>query len=190
MELSAGENPFRVERLHGIRYWEPGLGPEVLVDRAEAMGWRGALVGKHGTGKTTLLLEIGAELARRGLPSQYVCVGDEAHAERSLAPVPGTIYLVDGVERLSPTGWFVFRWRMRSARGLIITAHHPGRLPILHLCRPTTETVAHLLRALDPPGLDALLVRAPRLLADYKGDCRAILLALYDEFAGRSTRGV
>ena len=189
MGVSARENPFRVERLHGVRYWEPGLTLDALADRAETQQWRCALVGGHGQGKTTLMLELGEHLAARGLPVQSAQVGDESHWENNVSPDPATIYLLDGAERLSPTAWLAFRWRMRAAKGMIITAHAPGRLPTLHTCRSTPETVSHLLRALEPPDLDALLARSSMLHLQHAGDCRVILFALYDEFAGRGVKG-
>ena len=186
MGLTAAENPFRVERLHGVRYWEPGFSVEALAERAAGMDWRGAIVGPHGNGKTTLLLELGKALAARGLAVQHASIGDDQHWESQVAPDPGTVYLLDGAERLSPAAWLAFRWRMRPAKGMIITAHSPGRMPTLHTCRTTPETLAHLLRALDPPGLEALLPRAAVLHLQHKGDCRAVLFHLYDDFAGRN----
>lgn len=189
MGVPAGENPFRVERLHGVPYWEPGCDLDALAARAESLDWRCAIVGKHGNGKTTLLLELGERLAGRGIAVEQACVGDEARWESSVVPQSDTVYLLDGVERLSATAWMAFRWHMRSAKGMIITAHSPGRLPTLHTCRTTPETVVHLLTALNPPGLEALVQRATVLHLDHAGDCRAILFALYDEFAGRTGNG-
>jgi hypothetical protein len=182
---SAGENPFRVERLHALPYWEASFDWEALLLRCDALGLRGALVGKHGHGKTTLLLELGERLASRGEKAEYLCIGDDARIESIIAPQPDTIYLCDGAERLSPAAWLAFRWRMRPAHGLLITAHAPGRLPTLHTCRTTPETVIRLLEALDPPALETLLPRAHVLFEQYRGDCRKILFALYDEYAGR-----
>lgn len=178
--LAAGENPFRVERMHALPYWEPGLDRDALLARAEALRWRCALVGPHGHGKTTLLLELATELQARGIKTAYHCAGGEA-----IAPCADTLLLIDGAERLSWAAWSLFRWRMRGARGLLITAHAEGRLPTLHRCRCTPETVAHVLAALDPPQADTLRARAPGLFERYGGDCRRIVQALYDEYSGR-----
>jgi molybdopterin-guanine dinucleotide biosynthesis protein len=179
-QLPAAENPFRVERMHALPYWEPGLDHAALLARAERMGWRGALVGPHGNGKTTLLLELATALRDRGMSTAYHCIG-----EGPIQPRADTILLVDGAERLAEPAWLLFRWRMRGARGLLITAHAEGRLPTLRRCQCTPATVAHVLAALDPPEADTLRARAPELFERYRGDCRRIVQALYDECAGR-----
>jgi len=180
----AGENPFRVERLHSVPYWDPGLDWEALVGRVAQPGLRGALVGPHGHGKTTLLLELGERLAAQGVASRYVRVGDEDHAERGLRPDPGVVYLIDGTDIIGRGAWWRLRWQLRRARGLIITVHRPGRLPTLHESRATPETLEHLLHALVPEDLAALRARIPGIFAAHGGDCRAMLFALYDEYAG------
>lgn len=179
-QLPAAENPFRVERMHALPYWEPGLDHAVLLAHAEGMGWRCALVGPHGNGKTTLLLELAAAMRVRGMSTAYHCIG-----EGPIQPRADTILLVDGAERLAEPAWLLFRWRMRGARGLLITSHAEGRLPTLHRCQCTPETVAQVLAALDPPQADTLRARAPGLFSRYGGDCRRIVQALYDEYAGR-----
>lgn len=187
MGVHAGENPFRVERMHSIRYWDPTLDWEKLIARLEEMQWRAALVGKHGQGKTTLLLELGERLSAGGHTVQHLVVGDEHRVQSTLEPRGDVIYLIDGVERLDPMGWLAFRWRLREAKGAVITAHHPGRMPTLHLCRSTPETIAYLLGELVPEEAEILRERIPRFFDEYRGDCRQVLFALYDEFAGRST---
>lgn len=186
MTLPAAENPFRVERIHALPYWDPQLDRNALAARVATPGFRGALVGPHGHGKTTLLHELGAQLRAAGHETHFACVGDAAREENALSVRPEAIFLLDGTERLSGLAWQRLRWRLRAARGVLITAHAPGRLPTLHTCNTSVATVEYLLRALAPPNLDNLLSRAPSLYATHGGDCRAILFALYDEYAGRS----
>ena len=189
MGVHAGDNPFRVERMHGIPYWDPALDWEQLLTRLEALGWRASLVGKHGQGKTTLLLELGERLKAQGHATEHIVVGDENRVQSTLEPRGDTIYLIDGVERLEPMAWLAFRWRLREAKGAVITAHHPGRMPTLHLCRSTPATIAYLLRELVPEEAETLSERIPRFFDEYRGDCRKVLFALYDEYAGRGPEG-
>lgn len=180
----AAENPFRVEQIHAVPYWDPTLDWDALVMRAATPGVRGALVGPHGHGKTTLLLELGERLNARGIAAQYLRVGGDKGAERQLQISTDTVYLLDGTELMRPMAWWWLRWRLRRARGLIITVHCAGRLPTLHESRATPATLEYLLAALVPEDLAALRARIPGIFAAHGGDCRAMLFALYDEYAG------
>ena len=186
MRHHAAANPFRVEQLHRVPYWDPALDWERLLAKIESRRCRGAIVGPHGHGKTTLLLELARRLQQAGHAVAHHTLGDADRVEASLVADPATIYLLDGAERLGPLRWRAFRWRMRAARGIIITAHRPGRLPTLHHCVTTPGTVAHLVQQLAPAHALALAPRIPRLHEQHQGDCRRILFQLYDEFAVRT----
>ena len=63
------ENPFCTRRIRpgAIPYYFPqGKSVETLVDKLEANGWDGQIVGPHGSGKSTLLAAMLPEIARRG----------------------------------------------------------------------------------------------------------------------------
>ena len=67
-------NPFSSERIRpGALTYLTGEGESVddLIDRLEGTGFRGQIVGPHGTGKSTLLADLAAELARRGKVVHY-----------------------------------------------------------------------------------------------------------------------
>jgi len=180
----AAENPFRVERLHAVVYWDPSLDWETLCAAAERPGVRGALVGPHGNGKTTLLLELGQRLAARGIATRYVRVGAHDHAERRLRADPNVVFLVDGTEALSVWARWKLRAQLRRARGLVLTLHRPGRIPTLHRCASSTSTLEHLLQQLVPEDLEALRPRISAIYSRHHGDVRAMLFALYDEYGG------
>jgi ABC-type hemin transport system ATPase subunit len=66
--VRACDNPFRVQRLGALAYRLAGTTWEELLKRAERLGFRAAIVGPEGHGKSTLLAEIGARIAAaRGL---------------------------------------------------------------------------------------------------------------------------
>ena len=90
-------------------------------------------MGPQGSGKTTLLEDLAAEITAAGRPVTLL------RASRGMKPalLPGHIILLDSAERLSAASWLRFRFHARRAAGLIITAHHPGRLPPL-VCLTTT----------------------------------------------------
>jgi hypothetical protein len=186
--LRARDNPFAVQRVHAIRYRLAGITWKELLERLAALGFRAALVGPHGHGKTTLLEDLGARLAEEGLRVRAATL---RQGERRLGPVrssalfrdpgPRDLLLVDGAEQLDPLSWWTLRLRSRAAAGLIVTSHRPGLLPTLHECRTTPELlagiVADLSGAADGEEVAELFTR-------HGGDLRLALRELYDRSAG------
>jgi energy-coupling factor transporter ATP-binding protein EcfA2 len=158
--LRACDNPFAVHRVLAERYRLDESGWARLLNRLETLGHRGAIVGPHGSGKTTLLEDLAERLERRG--------------ERG-------IMLVDGADQLSQFEWMRLRLRARSARGLIITSHRDGMLPLLHRCETSPELLSDLVRALGQPISAA---RAAELHASHRGNVRDAIWELYDRVSG------
>jgi hypothetical protein len=186
--LRARDNPFAVQRVHAIRYRLAGITWEELLERLAALGFRAALVGPHGHGKTTLLEDLGARLAEEEF---RVRVATLRQGERRLGPVrssalfrdpgPRDLLLVDGAEQLDPLSWWTLRLRSRAAAGLIVTSHRPGLLPTLHECRTTPELLAGIVAELSGAAEGE---EAAELFARHGGDLRLALRELYDRSAG------
>ena len=70
--MSAHLNPFRVERIHALSFEPVGATWPELMQRLEQARFRAAIVGPHGTGKTTLLNELGRRLADSGFRVEHV----------------------------------------------------------------------------------------------------------------------
>src|SRR5437588_753581 len=66
MTTLARENPFASDRLEALRYVPLHWSWEEMMFRIDEMGYRGAIVGPEGCGKTTLLLDLGARLRTMG----------------------------------------------------------------------------------------------------------------------------
>jgi hypothetical protein len=65
--MRARDNLFSADRVLQVRYRLEGITWEELLRRLERLGYRAAIAGEEGTGKTTLLEELGARLeARQG----------------------------------------------------------------------------------------------------------------------------
>jgi len=188
--VTAGENPFRVQRIHALPYQSPELDWEALLDRLEAQQYRGAIVGPHGHGKTTLMRGLLVRLEERGFRTIHLFRND-ARPRFSAAYLRGEfkaltrrhIVLLDGAEQLHWLRWKGFERRCKKAGGLVITCHRPGRLPTLHTCRTSPALLESLLDQLAATDSDDLRAEARRLFDRYQGNLRDVWFALYDAYA-------
>lgn len=187
------DNPFRVQKVHELRYRLAGTTWEEVLERLEGLRFRAAVVGPHGHGKTTFLEELARHLAARGFRIRTATLRDGSRwltAEQRRALFAGMtsrdLLVVDGAEQLSHPAWFHLRWRSRRAGGLVVTSHEPGLLPTLYECRTTPELLAGLVRDLLGPGGAETVQPAPEeLFARHGGNLRDALRELYDVYAER-----
>ena len=187
--MKARENPFTSDRiLASIRYTHADGDLESLIARLTALRFRAAIVGPHGSGKTTLLEDLARALEHRGFAVTWVRLASDERRlpgdwpSRAAALGPRDIVCLDGAEQLSVASWLRFRWRARHAAGLIVTSHHPGRLPVLIECRTSSDLLERLIRRLSPlPAAGA--PPAAVLFRRHRGNLRDALRELYDVYA-------
>jgi hypothetical protein len=185
--MRACDNPFRTERLLRLHYrffqtdW-----PGVLA-RLERMRYRAALVGPHGSGKTTLLEDLWERLREKSFGTRFIRLDAEHRSlesgfVRTLFAGVGCndIILLDGAEQMNPIAWHWFRWRSRKARGLIITTHHSGRLPVLLECRTSAALLAQIAGEILDLEPDAIRATAELLFEKHRGNLRNALWEWYD----------
>lgn len=184
--MLARENPFRVERLHALRFRYPeGDGHEALLARVMAHGGRSAIVGPHGSGKTTLMLELGPVLRARGYAVRALRLGAE---RRSLSRAewralteglgPRDAILLDGAGHLRPWTWIRLRRASRRAGILIVTAHRAHRGPVALRTATSPELLRELVAELD----SGSIARAgAELFGAVHGDLRRALRWLFDQ---------
>jgi hypothetical protein len=186
--LRARENPFRVQRVDALRYRLDG-GAGALLDRFEALGRRAAVVGPHGSGKTSLLEHLRPRLAERGLRTVSLRFRRGERAEAGEAGQLGagagtdgidrTVFLLDGIDVLAALA----RWRLlrasRAAAGVLVAAHRDVGLPVVHRCAPGPELLADLVAELHS-GCGCVLPPLAALFARHGGNLRTALRELYD----------
>jgi hypothetical protein len=188
--MRARDNPFRSERIEQLNYRLAGATWSDLLSRLEGFGFRAAIVGRHGTGKTTLLEQLAPRLAARGWRTRLLRLGTAQRAMGfrlccglSAGVESQDILLVDGAEQLSAMGWWRFCRASRNAGGVIITVHRPGRLPTLYECRSSVELLAELAGELLRLPAGEVRAEAEVLFERHGGDLREALRGWYDRLA-------
>ena len=126
-------NPFCAARLRpgAIDFvFESGRNLQQLVDLLEANAWRGQIVGRHGTGKSTLLAALTPAIEARGHPVKCArLVAGQRQLPRefmaSLQPFAGRgVAVVDGVEQLPFWNRLLLKQFCRTNNvGLVVASH-------------------------------------------------------------------
>jgi len=184
--LPARANPFRVDRLHAVRIRLPGETVDGVVDRFVEAGCRGALVGPHGTGKSTLIEEMLPLLRLRGYSPSLLRLNEDDHPQVAkrveqwlLETAAHQLLVLDGAEQLGFFPWRRFKRRSSRFAGLLITTHRPGRLPTLLRTESSVRLLATIVRELVPDNtLSPLFLTA--LFRRHRGNLRDCLRELYD----------
>jgi hypothetical protein len=184
------DNPFASHRIEGLAYRFDGPGLDNLCRRLEDLGGWAAIVGRQGSGKTTLMEELAS-----ALPGEIVWVWLRGgcrrpwHQARAQLPKPVTAdhtVLIDGAEQLGPLGWRRFVFATRDAGRLVTTLHRPGVLPTLIECRTDRALLRDLVSELAPVEATQLDSDLDDLFRRHNGNIRLCLRDLYDTFAGRT----
>ena len=188
-------NPFST-RFHapGALPWlsQAGPDPSALAERLVAADVPMAIVGPHGSGKSSLALAVAHELQHRSGWSVVRAVVDRRGAVEYEQLDPSkfrscdnpSIVLLDGVERCN---WWRRRRVVQTARRTIdrvlLTLHDPASCTVLHELRPTIESAQRVVkRLLEHHSAD----RHPepdlveRLFREHRGNIRDLLFDLYD----------
>jgi hypothetical protein len=187
-------NPF------ATRFVRPGSVPYLFGDGQNARsvvralkqcGWRGAIVGPHGSGKTTSLYTLLPELIAEDRNPVLMTLHDTQR--RLLSSVrlrcldKKTVLIIDGYEQLNRASRALIWIYQRLRRfGLLVTAHADVRLPIL--CRTQGDlSVLHRLIEEELPRHGGYIARHEIDCAFERcgGNLREALFDLYDLFERR-----
>lgn len=185
--LKARYNPFSTRHTDGLAFRYLQGDAVELMARLEHLEYRAALVGPHGSGKTTLMEELRERLAGDGRRVYSVFVNDTSPLTRVVCDelfqelTPGGIVFLDGADLIGRFRWWRFRARVfAGGSGLVITTHKSGMLPTLLECRTSPELLRVLAEELtgDPKMLSE--ERLEELFLRNNGNIRDCLRDLYD----------
>ncbi len=188
--MKARDNPFAVDRLDRLRYRFVDGSWETLFERLRQFGFRAAIVGPHGRGKTTLLGELGDRLEAAGHVVRRLWLNESCPAfEPEMIGAfwrelqADDLILFDGWEQLPQVSARRFLRRSRRAGGLIVTTHRSGALPTLVECRSSRQLLFALLDDLLGERAAGVREKAGRLFDRHGGNLRNVWRALYDQCA-------
>ncbi|MBB6428962.1 hypothetical protein [Algisphaera agarilytica] len=183
--VSPRDNPFRSGCVDALEYASPtGESFEQIVTRVRNAGFRGALVGPHGHGKSTLMQAL-AELdppadAEHHDIIQIMPDGTNMHAVKHALGSDADRLFVDGYDLLP---WRL-RWKLARRPGVLVTSHRETKLPTLLRCETTPALLEGLVERLSPEVCGALGHEAiMELHARHGGNIRNALRELYDRVA-------
>ncbi len=191
--MNSSQNPFSKDRIEKLPFrFRAGDSWELFLQRLVEQQYCGAIVGPHGSGKTTLMEELIPHLEERGfepvvihLPSESSMRDKERLPELLRPLVAPQFILLDGAEQLSTRHWLPVRSAASRAAGFVVTVHRASRLPVLmHL-----ETHVPLLKDLveELTGGSIPHEECEGLIARHHGDIREALRELHDRWDGGSS---
>lgn len=186
--MKARDNPFRAERVEAISFRFQQDDHQQLLHRWEAASFRGAIVGPHGSGKSTLMDELVILLKRQGGRPHLLRITEaNAHDRDQLlekwlhsAP-PSGVLLLDGGEQISSRAWRRVDRKWQEGWRLLATFHRPQRLPVVYASRTSPQLLVELVHELteDEPSLQ-LCRQLANLYRQQQGNLRNCLRELYD----------
>lgn len=192
-------NPFSTRHVRpgAVPYlFAPGQSVAKLLDRLRHNGWRGQVVGPHGSGKSALLATLVEAVEQLGRPTLLVQLHDGQRQlpidlRRAAGSTPNIVVIVDGYEQLSR--WSrsrLKRFCRRRGLGLIVTSHESMGLPDLIRTSTSLSVARRIVRQLLGQGESALPPdEVSRRFSSGSGDMREMLFGLYDWYEGKGEGG-
>jgi hypothetical protein len=191
----SAENPFSTRHIRpGATpfFFPPNQSAEGLVESLRKHGWRGEIVGPHGSGKSSLVSALIPAIRSAGRTTLLVELHDGQRrmpVDLRRAPDLGrdAVVIVDGYEQLSFWSRARLRWFCRHrGLGLLVTTHKPAGFPPLFRTATSlalAEQIVQFLLGGQPPLVDS--GELARRFERHRGDLRELLFDLYDVYEER-----
>lgn len=185
------DNPFAAHRLDRVAYLFDNTDWERVLKDLHALDYRAAIIGVHGSGKTTFLSSLEAQLRQRGFGTLPLFVNTEtrrltvAHWQAIRAADANTMILFDGADVIPRWAWWRFKRLSRHAKGIVATSHGRRLLPPLIRTQPSAELLRRVLAELDVTLPPALQQYSEKQLKQHRGNIRDVLRDLYWVYADK-----
>jgi GTPase SAR1 family protein len=186
--ILARDNPFSAERVAQLRFRFAEGDWTALLQRLEALKWRGTIVGPNGSGKTTLIEQLVPHIEDRGFVPRLMRLRTEstlpekeallAEARTFRAP---DFLLLDGAEQLTTRQWLPLRVAIDALAGVVVTVHRTSRLPTLLELGTTPALLDDLVSELT--GSELQPGEAAAILLRHRGNIRDSLRELYERYS-------
>ena len=159
--LKARNNPFATDRLEKRLQFVPlwsGLSWGEIDSSIGSLQNRCAIVGDHGTGKTTLLEALARRYRANGDAVVSLFYNDRTRPDlveilqRRKEISSRTMVFCDGSESLRLWHWLALLHVTQHARGLIVSGHTRAKLPVAVRLESSAELVARVLEEVDSKG--------------------------------------
>lgn len=186
--LAARENPLCLKWVTSVRYRFAQYDWNWHLARLRRLNYRAAIVGKRGTGKTTLLFELRDRLTASGIENHHVFLPQETADHTNLIAEAlskshhGHVILVDGIARLRYSQRQKLFRKTKHRSGVVVSVHTACRLPTWIQTETNPALISDILRdlQLDLPDVQAA---AQTAFTKSNGNIRDALADLYDQFA-------
>ncbi len=186
--IKACNNPFNSRQVEAVPYY--GESVDTICTRFAQMNCRGAIVGPHGNGKTTLLHELISQLKTADRNICHIFLNDKKSLSlpQLLKIVSkkhyNTILIIDGAEQLNLPAWKAIEYTSRkNFSGLLITTHTQGMLETLTECNTSIETFCRIVDTIlnSKNSIDQNILKT--IYNKHKGNIRNCLSELYGIYA-------
>jgi len=187
------DNPFNAQRMDALGYIEFEYVLSEVASRLERHGYRGAICGPHGCGKTAMLQALGDQLMEHGLTPLPLFINSDrnqalpADWRRTIRRAKQTdALLLDGYDLLPmwARAWVWFA--SRRAGAVVVTTHREVRFKTLARPTPSRILLKQLVEQLAPTLMDE--IDTDRLFDQSGGNLREALRLAYDQFAAHGVK--
>ena len=188
-------NPFSTCWTSNLSYVEFCHSVDEVLSRWKNLGHWGAVVGSHGTGKSTLLRALNDRLHALGAEPEWITLRPNLEGSFSVSDARNRILLLEGLERLSFFKQLTLIGQLKRQQCRVLATLHsdsitwPWRLQTVLNTEVSTKLAKHLFNELVSNGSEKLVTWSDALKCwqHGNGDLRELWFDLYELYESRQS---